>query len=427
MKKVTFGTPEKLTPSYFCKNFNYVETETSYDVSSIRHEKNSRGYKLILPLGNDEQIFGFGLQLKRMNWTGGKATLRVNADPVAATGDSHAPVPFFVSTAGYGIYFDTARCAEFNIGNAMTGTAVENGSQTATSFAELYSYRKPAKGVIAVQIPAADGIDIYIIEGKTITDIVAQYNMLSGGGCNVPDWGLGVFYRCHSYYNQDRVLAMADYFRANDIPCSVIGLEPGWHTHAYSCTYKWNETLFPDHKSMIRTLGEKGFHLNLWEHAFTHPDSPIYDEMGKGCCDFDVWGGRVPDFALPEIRFAFAKYHRENIVDAFLDGFKLDECDGSDLTGGWTFPNLSSFPSGLDGEQYHSLFGTLYMQTMLEALGDKPTLSQVRQAGALCASYPFVLYSDLYDHKDFIRGCVTAGFGGFSGLRRYATPFLPKI
>ena len=27
MKKVTFGTPEKLTPSYSCKNFNYVETE----------------------------------------------------------------------------------------------------------------------------------------------------------------------------------------------------------------------------------------------------------------------------------------------------------------------------------------------------------------------------------------------------------------
>ena len=142
MKKVTFGTPEKLTPSYFCKNFNYVETETSYDVSSIRHEKNSRGYKLILPLGNDEQIFGFGLQLKRMNWTGGKATLRVNADPVAATGDSHAPVPFFVSTAGYGIYFDTARCAEFNIGNAMTGTAVENGSQTATSFIPTASPQK---------------------------------------------------------------------------------------------------------------------------------------------------------------------------------------------------------------------------------------------------------------------------------------------
>ena len=33
--------------------------------------------------------------------------------------------------------------------------------------------------------------------------------------------------------------------------------------------------------------------------------------------------------------------------------------------------------------------------------------------GALGASYPFVLYSDLYDHRDFIRGNVqTSGFSG---------------
>ena len=35
--------------------------------------------------------------------------LRVNADPVADTGDSHAPVPFYVSNRGYGIFIDTAR------------------------------------------------------------------------------------------------------------------------------------------------------------------------------------------------------------------------------------------------------------------------------------------------------------------------------
>lgn len=32
--------------------------------------------------------------------------------------------------------------------------------------------------------------------------------------------------------------------------------------------------------------------------------------------------------------------------------------------------------------------------------------------GALAAPYPFVLYSDLYDHKDFIRGVVNSGFSG---------------
>jgi len=119
----------------------------------------------------------------------------------------------------------------------------------------------------------------------------------------------------------------------------------------------------------------------------------------------------VPDFATSNARKIFAD-HQKKLVNIGVDGFKLDECDGSDLTGGWSFPNMSQFPSGLDGEQYHSLFGTLYMQTILEALDGKPTLSEVRNAGALAASYPFVLYSDLYDHADFVRGCCTAGFGG---------------
>ena len=68
----------------------------------------------------------------------------------------------------------------------------------------------------------------------------------------------------------------------------------------------------------------------------------------------------------------------------------------------------------MDGEQYHSLFGTLYMQTIMRAVGDRQTLSEVRNAGALAASYPFVLYSDLYDHKDFIRGIVCLLYTSFS-------------
>ena len=36
----------------------------------------------------------------------------------------------------------------------------------------------------------------------------------------------------------------------------------------------------------------------------------------------------------------------------------------------------------------------------------------MRNAWALCSGYPFVLYSDLYDHQDFIRGVVNSGFSG---------------
>ena len=117
-------------------------------------------------------------------------------------------------------------------------------------------------------------------------------------------------------------------------------------------------------------------------------------------------------FCHGKAREIYADFHRENLVSLGIDGFKLDECDNSDFVHDWSFPNCTEFPSGLDGEQYHQMFGTLYMQTILKALDGKSTLSEVRNAGALAASYPFVLYSDLYDHNDFIRGIVNSGFSG---------------
>jgi alpha-glucosidase (family GH31 glycosyl hydrolase) len=416
LKKLTYGVPEDLTPSVFCRNFQYNEKTICFDTSKVEFTTNKRGCVLTFPLSSDEQLYGFGLQLKSFNHKNKKLTLRVNADPVAPTGDSHAPVPFFVSTAGYGIYVDTARYAEFYCGIELAnGSAAKaaGANQIGTSTEDLYSARADNGNLqMAIQIPVAQGIDIYIIEGETITDIVSQYNMLSGGGCEVPSWGLEVFYRCYTKYTGEQVMAMADYFRDTDIPCTILGLEPGWQTHAYSCSYVWDEERYGNHEQVIDYLGQKGFHINLWEHAFTHPSSPIYAEIGKGCGNYKVWDGYVPDFALPETRKVFSDYHKKELIKGSVDGFKLDECDSSDYTGGWSFPNLSEFPSRLDGEQYHSLFGTLYMQTMLEALAGKPTLSEVRCAGALAASYPFVLYSDLYDHKDFIRGAANAGFSG---------------
>ncbi len=415
MKKLTFGTPEKLVPSVFCKGFNYTETCVDYPVKSIGFKKNARGCVLTLPLGKDEQIYGLGLQLKTFNLRGRKFTLRPNADPAAPTGDSHAPVPFFVSTAGYGIYVDTARYAEFYFGSSEMLKAGKKAASSehviATSTEELYGGVEYNDSNISIQIPVAEGVDIYIIEGDTITDIVAQYNMMSGGGCTAPEWALSAIYRCYDKYTCDEVLETAKELRDDNMAVGIIGLEPGWHSHAYSCTYSWNPALYPDPDKLVNGLREMGYHINLWEHAFVHPDSPIYSDIVPYSGDYEVWGGCVPDLSVKEARDIFAEHHKK-IIDMGIDGFKLDECDSSDITGSWSFPNLAEFPSGLDGEQYHSLFGVLYMQTMLQALGEKPTLSEVRNAGALSASYPFVLYSDLYDHRDFIRGCATAGFSG---------------
>ncbi len=44
---------------------------------------------------------------------------------------------------------------------------------------------------------------------------------------------------------------MAKEFRERKIPCEVMGLEPGWQTHAYSCSFAWDETKYPDPKGFV--------------------------------------------------------------------------------------------------------------------------------------------------------------------------------
>ena len=410
--KLTLGTPEKIVPSnYKMESKTTLSDSCKYPTDRIKYKTTAQGFSIELPLGGEE-IFGFGLQLKSVCHKGTKKTLRPNADPLSDSGDSHAPVPFFVTDKGYGIYVDTARYATFYCGAHHVHDHAAAQNKIATSTEELYAVRKSDESVMLIDIPAAKGVDLYIIEGNSIMDIVSEYNMFSGGGCMPSLWGLGVLYRCYSKSSAEEILGFAKYFRDNHMPCDIIGLEPGWQTKVYSCSYLWNRENFPDPQGMLDSLKKDRFRVNLWEHAFVNGESPIYEDLKAHCGDFEVWEGLVPDFADEKASDIFAGYHKKELVDSGVTGFKLDECDGSDFTGGWTFPNSSLFPSGLDGEQMHSLFGTLYQQSVLKALGNIRTFSEVRNAGAFAAPYPFVLYSDLYDHRDFIRGTVNAGYSG---------------
>ena len=153
----------------------------------------------------------------------------------------------------------------------------------------------------------------------------------------------------------------------------------------------------------------------MWEHAFTHPSSPLYKPLLPWSGDYKVWGGLVPDFATSEGRRIFADYHARTLVDKGVSGFKLDECDHQPLSAvPWSFPEQSVFPSGLDGEQMHLLIGPLYQRTMAAMYRDRNqrTLGLVRASGALAAPLPFGLYSDAYDHRDYVRAIATSGFGG---------------
>ena len=445
--KITLGNPEEFTPVTLrktspcqegLKNIGHGRSGTETTVNTAKYiaenfsEKQfkvtNRGCTIELPLTDNERLFGFGLQLKSFAQKNKKKTIRTNADPMADTGDSHAPVPFYVSTLGYGIFVDTARYVSFYCGQNKKKKPLNNNSslsqmcqseerleQVDINESDLYKASENSSGIhMAIEIPVAKGVDIYIFEGPSLKEAVQRYNLFSGGGAMPPLWGLGIWYRAYTRANQSDALGFAKEFREKNLPCTVFGLEPGWLSKAYSTSFVWNKDNFPEHEEFIEQIKSLNYKLNLWEHIYVHPTAPFYDEIHPYSGDYEVWGGLVPDFNTKGACDIFSQYHDKELVSKGVSGFKLDECDSSDFTGGWAHPNCSEFPSGLDGEQMHSMMGLLYQELIGKIYDEKNirTWSLVRQSHALASSYPFTLYSDLYDHKDYIRAMSNMAFSG---------------
>jgi len=426
--RLRFGTPESITPvttRFYQPARDRISSlpavqQPPIALNAIAGTASARGFEVRLPLQGGEAIYGLVLQFHSVLQRGLKKKLRVNADPVADIGDTHAPVPFYVSSSGYGVLIDSARYVNIYCGNKVkkhTRRPRTSGIDATRVAAELPAsfsrYNVGEQSDVLVEISRAQGVDIYLFAGPTMRQAVQRYNLFSGGGALPPRWGLGFWYRCYGKFNQSEVLQLASELRQEQIPCDVLGLEPGWQSHSYSCSFAWSDD-FPDAATMLSRLKDAAYKVNLWEHAFTHPSSPIYKPLYEHSGNYEVWDGLVPDFLDLEARNIFGGYHDRELISKGIAGFKLDECDNSDYTGNWSFPELSQFPSKADGEQMHSLFGLHYQQTVQSVYvrHGLRTFGLVRSSHALAAPFPYVLYSDLYGHRDFVRALVNSGFSG---------------
>jgi alpha-D-xyloside xylohydrolase len=425
--RVRCGTPEPQTPVTFRSAppddtalAKLPDTTLAIDPAQIRFTPTARGCTVVIPGVGHEKRYGLGLNTKVFELSGRMAFAVPSDHPEQPTNESHAPVPFYVTTAGYGVFVDTARFAAFCFGSLDPASEPAATSQptgaTVTSTDQLYTRHRSPGGDVVIDIPAAHGVDVYLIAGPTMLDVVRRYNLFSGGGCVPPLWGLGIAYRGKSSLTADESVALAQSFRDEKMPCDQWGVEPGWLSHSYSTSFIWDDKRFPDPDAFITAMHGLGYRLNFWEHVFVHPSSPVHEQLLPLSGDYQVWGGLVPDLALPQTRDIFQQLHQKILFGKGADAVKLDECDyqpfrGTDV---WSFPLCSVFPSGLDGEQMHSLIGLLYQQTLLRSF-EKPgkrTWGLSRNSHALAASLPYTIYSDSYDHDCYLRGLCKAGFGG---------------
>ena len=379
------------------------------------------GVILQIPMGEKERFYGLGLQLLSFLQNGRRKRMNTNADAVADTGESHGPVPFYVSSDGYGVLIDSADTVEVDFGctkrlpafrKEKTSVETARESMAGVNTEELYSVRDTGREV-TIYVRGAEGLTLYCFAAGTMKKAVEQYNLFCGGGCLPPLWGLGNLYRCYTRADQEDVEKMIRQFAEDRMPISMVGLEPGWHSHSYSCSFSWSRERFPNPERLIGLADENHMKLNIWEQAFIHPTAPFYEEILPYSGDHEVWDGAVPDLALERAREIYAA-HQEKLIEQGISAVKLDECDGSDYTGGWYFPDYAQFPSGLNAQEEKNLYGAMVIRAIQSAFErqNKRTWSQVRANYSHGAPMPYVLYSDLYEHQVFVRAVCNAGLSG---------------
>lgn len=429
--RVRFGSPERFVPTSFRERDPQIASINAltdpgtlpFSLEDIRCLRLSGRLAVRVPCDEpQDEIYGFGLDPRVYRQKGFRKWLTLSAGVVAQTGASHGPIPFYVSTKGYGVWVDTARVPFVHVARltpkaSLAGIAESQQSDLKTSANELYAARKASgKPEVVFDIPAATGVDVYVFGGPTLRQAVQRYNLFSGGGCIPPMWGLGLKYRTYTQGDRNTVMNVAETLRRQHVPCDVIGLEPGWQTNAYSCSLVWSDQRFPNHQDFVDRLRSMGYQINLWEHAYIHPSSPLFAPLANRSGDFLVWGGLVVDFVNPQAFDLYSQYHDVEFIQHGVSGFKADECDRQPITDStpFNYPYCSVFPSGIDGEQMTQLYGYLYQRSMYAAFKkhNLRTWGDVRATASLSAPLPFNLYSDAYSQGEYLRQLLNASFTG---------------
>ncbi|MES2279288.1 MAG: TIM-barrel domain-containing protein [Bacteroidota bacterium] len=364
---------------------------------------------LRFPLDKSEQLFGFGLNFQTVYQRGKIRTLHVDNYEGKDNGRTHAPTPFYVSSKGYGVFINSARYI-----NVYAGTAVRRDSKTPPVIQDRNSDKNwsshPYSDAVEMLVPAA-GVEIYVFAGPTAMDAVRRYNLLNGGGCLPPRWGLGFTQRVQRLTDAQGVADEAKAFEDKGYPLDFIGLEPGWQSKSYPCTFEWDKTRFPDPQKLVQDMLKKGIRINLWTNPYISPESPIYKSMLPYTGSHTVWNGAVPDLTMPEARKIFFGELFKGKVDIGVSGYKMDEVDGGD---GYLWPDVATFPSGHSAEQMRQTYGLMmqrYTYQMYHQRNQR-TFGLVRASNGGGSSFPYVIYNDYYNHEDFITALINSGFAG---------------
>lgn len=368
----------------------------------------------------DEHFFGFGERMDFLDQRGKKLRLEVGrgkgmphvtgAYNVLAA--NYSPVPFFMSTEGYGIFLHTSYASDWDMG-----------------YTDKHRY-----SFCATEGPQ----EYYFIYGPRFTGILEQYTALTGRSPLLPFSAFGLHVGTYSggtwgheeLTSTTYVLELARRFREQGIPADILFLDSTWRLFGKkggkgATSYEWRETfhhprrmfdsLYALHYNMvglhIRPRLDNGTHLLLLDTAntlgYTYPES---NNPGEFVNFFDSsavnWWWEHAAMRVAGIGARF---------------FKTDE--GSAF-GGLANESSKTGPTGPEARRLHNIFPIAYAKAAYEKFAihnNMRGMNHTREGYAGIQRYPFIFAGDWPSEWQYFEPVIKGGLNiGLSGVGYWA-------
>src|SRR5215218_11067424 len=337
-----------------------------------------------------EKLFGGGESFTRLDKRGQRMVLWTYDAYSAQTSNMYKPVPFFMSSRGYGIFVHTSTPLTFDLGRSHDGAAV------------VYL--------------GDDQLDLFFFFGSP-REILSEYTALTGRAPLPPLWTFGLWMGRETYYSEKEVRDVAKKLRQYEIPSDVIHLDTGWTEVPHRCDFEFSRTRFDDPARMLSDLRDEGFRISLWQLPYFNPNNELHKEAiekgyailsGNGKSPID---DAVIDLSNPEaVRWYKGKL--ANLLELGAGIFTADFGEAAPLSGIY-HAQASHF---LEHNLYPLRYNKAVAEVTHEITGNGATYARSAWAGS--QRYPLHWGGDAEPTDgamaSTLRGGLSLGLCGFS-------------
>jgi alpha-D-xyloside xylohydrolase len=344
----------------------------------------------VLSLAPDEKLFGGGESFTRLDKRGQRLVLWTKDAHGAETERMYKPIPFLLSSRGYGLFVHTSAPATFDVGASFAGSN------------QL--------------LLGDDELDLFAFVGNP-KEVLDEYTTLTGKAPVPPLWSFGFWMSRITYFSEDEVRAVAAKLRDHRIPSDVIHLDTGWFETDWRCDYEFSKTRFRDPAKMIADLRKQGFRISLWQLPYFVPQNRLFPEIvQKGLAVRDPKGGlpfedAVLDFSNPDA----VSWYREKIGALLKLGVGAIKVDFGEAA-----PFNGVYASGRTGFYEHNYYPLRYNKVVAdltrEITGEQIIWARSTWAGS--QRYPIHWGGDAAASDigmlGTLRGGLSLGLSGFA-------------